>query len=63
MPCAPRRASSILSASPAMVGSSKRLSRGNSTWKTSRTRETSWVARKEWPPSSKKSSCANPRDA
>src|SRR5438132_828441 len=48
-----------------MVGAWKTWVRGSSTWKALRTREISWVARKEWPPMSKKLSvtptCLSPR--
>ncbi len=41
-------------ARPARVGASNRARNGSSTPSTSRTRETTWVASSEWPPSSKK---------
>ena len=45
------------SARPATVGPSNRARSGSSTPNASRSRETSWVASSEWPPSSKKLSC------
>src|SRR5436305_1595512 len=52
-PCA-QRATSMLSARPATVGSSKKACSGTSSWKASRKREASWVVSSEWPPRSKK---------
>ena len=46
---------------PRRVGASKRRRSGSSTPKAARARDTSWVARSEWPPSSKKLSSAPTR--
>ncbi len=51
-------APSITWASPAIVGWSNSAETGTSVPNTSRTRDTSWVASSEWPPSSKKLTCA-----
>ena len=45
-------------ASPATVGAWKSCRSEIAVWKASRMRAKTWVARSEWPPRSKKSSCA-----
>ncbi len=52
----PRRAASTAEARPATVGASNNRCSGSSTPRAVRTRETTWVASREWPPSAKKSS-------
>src|SRR6185295_4335354 len=56
-----QRARSIACASPATVGSSKKVGNGTSSWKALRSRDTSCVVSSEWPPRSKKLSSAPTR--
>ena len=48
------RAEPRCAARAATVGASKSARRGSSTWRAERMRETTCVASREWPPSSKK---------